>query len=179
MQENLEGEVWRDVIGYEGLYQVSNMGRVYSMPRKWESGNGRVCQHNGKILKPICSKLGYKKVILSLNSKNKTKAIHQLVAEAFLGHIPCGFKLVVDHINDIKTDNRVENLQVVSSRFNVYKTQGNYSSMQKGVSWHKVKKKWQAQIRIDRKVIFLGMFDCELKASEAYQNKLKEIENGK
>lgn len=179
MRENLEGEVWRDVVGYEGLYQVSNMGRVYSMPREWVSANGGKRSHKGKIMNQSINSRGYLNLNIRLNSKCKNKNIHILVAEAFLGHVPCGFKLVVDHINDVKTDNRVENLQIVTHRFNAYKTQGKGTSQYKGVYWHKLSKKWMSRIYINGTDEYLGLFNCELKAHLAYQNKLKEIENGK
>ena len=100
---------------------------------------------------------------------------HQLVAIAFLGHKPDGYILVVDHINDIKTDNRVENLQIVTARFNVYKTQKKYSSQYKGVCWHKYTKKWQASIYINGKIKYLGLFIDENEAHLTYQNALKNI----
>ena len=69
----------------------------------------------------------------------------------------------------------LENLQLISQRENVYKTQGKYSSKYKGVSWDKEKNKWRTKIRINGKLIHLGYFNCELAASAAYQNKLKTI----
>lgn len=176
MKEDLEGEIWKDVIDYEGLYQVSNLGRVYALPKKWLSGHNSIHYHNGKLLKHSINTGGYKCVNLSLNSKCKTKDIHKLVAEAFLGHIPCGLKLVVDHINDDPTDNRLENLQIVTNRFNTCKTQGKYSSKYKGVSWDVKSKKWMSRIYINSKNINLGLFKCELKAHYAYQQAIKELE---
>lgn len=156
-------EVWKDIPDYQGLYQVSNLGNVKSLRFNKE-----------RILSPRQSK-GYYLVGLCLNNKRKTMGIHQLVAIAFLNHIPNGHKIIVDHINDIKTDNRVENLQVITQRENSYKTQGNYSSKYKGVNWHKAASKWRSSVRINGKTIHLGLFNCELAAHLAYQNKLKEI----
>ncbi len=82
---------------------------------------------------------------------------------------------MIDHVNDIKTDNRAENLQLVTSRFNTCKTQDRYTSNHKGVCWDKKANKWVTQIHINGKQKKLGYFACELKASLAYQNKLKEI----
>jgi hypothetical protein len=78
-------------------------------------------------------------------------------------------KLVIDHINDDKLDNRVENLQIVTTRFNAYKTQGKYSSQYKGVSWDKKANKWTAKISINKKNYHLGLFNCELLAYHAYE----------
>ena len=170
----MENEIWKDVIGYEGLYQVSNLGNVKSLPKEQRCTNGyRVTKE--KILKQSIDGRGYFNVVLYKNRVAKTRKIHQLVAVAFLNHTPCGFKLVVDHINDVKTDNRLENLQVVTTRFNCKKTQIKYSSKYKGVSWYKPSQKWVSHIRINGKLFYLGYFNCELLAHQAYQNKLKEI----
>lgn len=168
-------EVWKDIPGYEGLYQVSNLGNVKSLPKQWVFGYGAIKSHNGIILKKVLDTYGYYVVSLRKNKILKTCKIHQLVAMAFLGHIPCGHKLVIDHINNDKLDNRVENLQIVTNRFNTHKNNKIYSSQYKGVHWNKARKKWISQIVINGKQMNLGYFDCELKASLAYQNKLKEI----
>ena len=172
MKEELE--VWKDIPGYEGLYQVSNLGRVKSLPKEWVSGKGAVLKHKGKILKGSTYR-GYRLIVLCVNGKNKAYTAHQLVAIAFLNHKPNGYEQVVDHINDNKLDNRLENLQIVTPRFNSYKTQGKYSSKFKGVSWNKERNKWVSQIRINGKLKYLGLFKCELAASYAYQKELKKL----
>jgi CRISPR/Cas system-associated protein Cas7 (RAMP superfamily) len=113
------------------------------------------------------------------NGKRKTREVHQLVAEAFLGHVPCGYKLVVDHIDNNKLNNRVDNLQLISQRENASKNMINKTSKYTGVYFDKSRNKYGSRIQINRENIFIGRFDCELKAHLAYQNKLKEIENGK
>jgi hypothetical protein len=172
MKEELE--VWKDIPGYEGLYQVSNLGRVKSLPRERITANGFVRKYDGKILKCRAPDR-YKLVSLSVNGKIKTYKIHQLVAMAFLNHKPNGLELVVDHINDNKLDNRVENLQIVTQRFNCFKTQGKYGSKYKGVCWDKQNNKWRTKIVINGKQKHLGLFKCELSASYAYQKALKEL----
>ena len=77
--------------------------------------------------------------------------------------------------NDIKIDNRLLNLQIVTGRFNSYKTQGKGTSMYKGVCWNSKLKKWQSQIRINDKNKVIGYYINELEASEAYQLKLKTL----
>ena len=155
----MENEIWKDVIGYEGLYQISSLGNIKSFKRKKEI-----------MLKPSIGDRGYYVVTLS----NKRK-IHQLVAEAFLNHKSHGMTLVVDHINDNKLDNRVENLQILTQRKNAFKTQGNYSSKYKGVSWFKTRNKWRSGISINGKYKHLGLFNCELSALLAYQNAVNKI----
>ena len=157
-------EIWKDIPEYEGLYQVSNLGRVKSLMFNKE-----------KILKQANTN-GYLQVRLCKN-KIKKFLVHQLVSMAFLNHKPCGFNLVIDHINDNPSDNRVENLQIVTQRYNCRKTQGKYSSQFKGVSWNKQKKKWHSLISMNGKRKFLGTFTDEYEAHLAYQNALKQIEN--
>lgn len=161
-------EIWKDVVGYEGRYLISNTGRLKSILK------------NGveKLIKGSSNKHGYLKYGLNWKEKNKINiyGAHQLVAQAFLGHNPCGFEFVIDHINDVTNDNRVENLQIVTSRFNNHKTQGKYSSKYKGVHWNKQNKKWKVEIFINKKIKYLGLFIDEYEAHLAYQNALKNIE---
>jgi len=167
-------EIWKDVIGYEDRYSISNLGNLKAKSYVKERGKYS-SKTKEKILSKHIGRHGYMIFKLCKNKKTKTYKIHQLVAMAFLNHTPCGFKLVIDHINDNKLDNRLENLQVVTNRFNSHKTQGNYSSNYKGVNWHKASKKWTSQIIINKKKIYLGLFKCELAAHITYINKLKEI----
>jgi hypothetical protein len=169
----MEKEIWKDIPEYEGLYQVSNVGNVKSLPRQWLCGFSGKREHNGKILKSPINNSGYKNVNLFKNNKGKNYRVHQLVAMAFLNHKICGYDLVIDHINDNKLDNRVENLQIVTARFNVKKTQDKYLSKFKGVS-KRPNNKWQSTITINKKQIYLGTFNCELIAHLAYQEALKK-----
>ena len=168
-------EIWKDIPNYEGLYQVSNFGNVKSLDRKVYANNGRIYNIKGIYLKLYKNNKGYYSVCLSENNVKKNIDVHQLVAMAFLNHKPCGFDLVIDHKNDNKLDNRVENLQIVTQRYNSHKKQGKYSSKYKGVHYAHDRNKWRACIQINGKLIHLGSFECELKASLVYQNKLKEL----
>ena len=170
----MKNEFWKDVIGYEGTYQVSNLGRVKSLPRLMQKGkNIFTCKE--KILKPAVTSSGYAQVILCKSDTKKGVTVHKLVAIAFLNHTPCGMKLVIDHINDDKLDNRLENLQIVTNRENSCKTQGKYSSKYKGVCWNKTANKWRSHIYVNGKIKHLGYFTNEQEASQTYQNKLKEL----
>lgn len=103
MKSELVKEVWKPVLGYEGLYEVSNFGRGRSLDRYVNTRFGkRLCR--GKIIKPRI-KSGYLQVGLSKNSLHRWFLVHRLVWETFVGHIPDGMQ--VNHRNEIKTDNFV------------------------------------------------------------------------
>ena len=109
-------EEYRDIEGYEGLYQVSNLGNVKSLTRMVYNGHNYYSVKE-KILKPgICNK-GYKRNGLSKDNKQKHYATHRLVATAFIPN-PEG-KPQVNHINGIKDDNRIENLEWNTASENV------------------------------------------------------------
>lgn len=166
----MQNEVWRKIPNYEG-YQVSNLGNVKSLKlNKEKILSNRLCGIKSNQ---------YLSVVLYLNGKRKDIKIHQLVAMAFLNHTPCGMELVIDHINDNKLDNRVENLQVVTTRYNACKTQGKYSSQYKGVYYDKKRNKWQVKIFINGKNKHLGYFIDEYEAHLEYQKALDEIKKGK
>lgn len=168
-------EIWKTVKGYEGIYQISNLGNVKSL--------SRITLHKGKypittkekILKFSIDTYGYYHFRLFYNGKGKVKKVHQLVAEAFLNHKPDGYNLVVNHKNFIKTDNRVENLEIVTQRENTNQKHIKSSSQYTGVCLDKQMKKWRSSIRINGKSKFLGLFNTEIEASDAYQLKLKSL----
>ena len=114
-------EEWRDVKGFEGMYQVSNLGNIKSLSRTIIRKDGKPMTVKENVLKPfICGVEGkqYIQVRLCDTGSFKHIRVHQLVAVAFLGHTIDGHKLVIDHVNDIKTDNRADNLQIVTSSYN-------------------------------------------------------------
>jgi hypothetical protein len=166
-------EIWKDIPGYEGYYQVSNLGNVRSSDRVIHTRDGSPRFFKGVILKPRLLN-GYKYCSLSTNGDARTYQVHQLVAMAFLNHKPNGHSLVVDHINGIKTDNRLENLQIVTNRYNLTKDKKSGTSKYIGVSWHSKSKKWLATIHINGKSVHLGSFTDEVEAALAYQKALKE-----
>lgn len=108
-------EIWKDVKGYNGIYQVSNLGRVKSKTHycKGRRGSGR---QNGRVLKQQKCHKGYLKVSLSLNKTRFSTGSHRLVALSFIDN-PLN-KPQVNHINGIKTDNKVENLEWCTNQEN-------------------------------------------------------------
>lgn len=107
----IKDEIWLPVKGHDGLYEVSDMGRVRSLSYR-RTGKA-------KLLTPRNSVNGYLLVHLYKDGKERNFYIHRLVYEAFRGAIPKG--LTVDHINNVKTDNRLENLQLLTNADNVRK----------------------------------------------------------
>ena len=108
-----EIEIWKDIPIYEGIYQASNLGRIKSLERIDVRGH-RVKE---KILKPSRDRYGYYQVVLCKNSKLKAYRVHRLVWSAFNGQIPENMQ--VNHINEIKSDNRLENLNLMTCKENI------------------------------------------------------------
>ena len=157
-------EHFKVIKGYEGLYEISNKGVVKSLARK-----NRI---EDKFMKIHLSTSGYPQVLLTKKGKSKTYSIHKIMAVAFLEHVPNGNKEVVDHINNIKTDNRIDNLQVISHRENSSKDtfRKNKSSQYTGVHWDKKRNKWRASKRVNGIKKYLGLFNTE---EDAYKEYLK------
>lgn len=158
-------EEWKCVIGYEGLYKVSNFGRIKSLNRL--DSMGRIVEET--IKSQHIGTTGYPAITLSKEGKKKTKAVHQLVAESFLNHVPDNYNGVVNHLDNIKTNNRLDNLEVVSSRYNTQ-----YSKSTEGV--YERKGKFEVYIRIDGKKTYLGSYTTKEKALEVRNTKLQEID---
>ena len=93
----------------------------------------------------------------------------------FLNHNPNGHKVVVDHVDNNKTNNSIYNLQVITARLNVSKDRLDKTSKYTGVCWHKAGRKWYAQIRIEGKTKYLGSYKSEFRAHLAYQNILIDL----
>ena len=101
-------EIWKDVVGYEGYYQVSNLGRIRSIDREVIDKNGVKKPIHGKIMHPVFHSDGYPSISLSRNGICKRLKIHRLVALAF---IPNPDNLPeVSHLDETRTNNRVDNL---------------------------------------------------------------------
>ena len=109
-------EKWRDVVGYKGLYQVSDQGRVKSLERIIIKKDGRKFTVKERILKPAFNGCGYLLVVLCAGGKPKTLTVHRLVCEAF--HENPENKPEVNHINEDKADNRACNLEWSTAKEN-------------------------------------------------------------
>ena len=110
-------EIWRPVVGYEGLYEVSSYGRVRSMDRYVKCDYERYRLHKGKVLSPGKDKDGYLFVVLSCNGKHKTIAVHRLVAQTF---IPNPDDLPqVNHRDENPSNDNVDNLEWCDAKYNM------------------------------------------------------------
>jgi len=154
----------------EGKY-IEGYGKDYKICK-----NGDVISYikyeEGKILKPHINTHGYLYVGLYKNKKQKHFRIHRLIALHFIDN-PNNYQCV-DHINQNKTDNRIENLRWITKSGNMRNTK-NTGMYLKGVSFNKEKNKFQAQICIDYKHKNLGFFENEEEAHNVYMEKYNEI----
>ena len=112
----MEKEIWKDIPGFEGLYQASNQGRIRSLDREVRGKYGNIAVKKGKILSLAKASNGYLVVTLWKDLKKTVKRVHRLVYEAFNGPIPEGMQ--INHISEDKTDNRLENLNLMTPKEN-------------------------------------------------------------
>lgn len=174
-------EVWKDVAGYNGLYQVSNWGNLKSTNHyTFKEIVGKEVLIKGQILKCPINADGYKTIVFSGGGlKKKSNTVHLLVYKTFKNaNIPKGWE--VDHIDNNKLNNRLDNLQLIKCRQNSTKRSMNLHKTSRftGVSWEGGRGKWQSHIRYNGGNYYLGRYDNEIDAAMAYQKALKEIEAG-
>jgi hypothetical protein len=161
-------EIWKDILGFEGLYQISNYGNVKSCKRLVNSKSGSQRLVNEKLLSLGKDKDGYLMAILCQDATKKTVKIHRLVADAFIDKI--NGKNLVNHIDSEKSNNLFSNLEWVSSLENNChrKSKLKYTSKYVGVSYHKRDKLFKAHIFINGKNIYLGSSKTE---DDAYKKR--------
>ena len=110
-------EIWKDIEGYEGFYQVSNLGRVRSLDHIAHSKNGVPQYRHGKILKQSTVRSGYKRVHISKDGNAEYRAVHRLVAFAFCEK-PEGMD-IVNHLDNDPSNNRADNLEWTDCKGNM------------------------------------------------------------
>lgn len=112
----MEKEIWKDIKGYEGLYEVSNMARIRTVPHLMTAKDGRKMIIPAKIRKQSIDWHGYLYVKVRRGNKQTSLRVHRAIMEAF---VPNPYdKPFIDHINTIKTDNRIENIKWVTAHEN-------------------------------------------------------------
>jgi hypothetical protein len=165
-KSHMKKEIWKDITGYSGDYQISNTGKVRSLKRK-----GII------ILSPRLDDDGYYCIGLRNSNQQKFKKVHRLVAETFIDNPEN--KKCVDHINNIRTDNRTENLRWVTIRENnqnrKHNKEGKTTSKYSGVCYKKANSNYVATIQTNGKNKHIGSFKTEEEAAEAYDKALIEL----
>ena len=158
----MDDVVWKDIKGYERMYQISNRGEVKSFK-----------YNNPRILKPRVNSGGYMYVNLCKDKKSTSKYIHRLVAKAFLQ----GWDRArdVDHIDMDRLNNHVENLRMASRSQNHRNSvsQKGSSSKYKNVYWNKQNSKWRVMIWINGKNKHIGYFTNEEEAGRVADESAK------
>jgi hypothetical protein len=115
---HMKKEEWRPIVGYEGLYEVSNKGRVKSLAKSWLNGrkNSNVFTKNETILKKYIQKNGYERIVLRSNNTKKDLLVHRVVAITFIPNP--NNKPAVNHIDGNKLNNNIYNLEWVTYKEN-------------------------------------------------------------
>ena len=172
----MQEEVWKKVVGYESYYEVSNLGNVKSFDRyiPTRTGSGK---QNGRILKLQKSVKGYLMSCLCVDKKKFNTGVHRLVAMAFLPN-PLN-KEQVNHINGIKEDNRVENLEWCTGSENIkHSITNNLAKFNYGEKHHmsKITDEQMKEILIKRELGYtLKQLSIEYKLSNvAVSNRIKK-----
>lgn len=135
---SLDGEIWKDVVGYEGHYKVSSNGRVISLARNIDNGVS-IYYSKPILLMQYISSTGYCVVTLCKNAVCKKLRVHRLVAIAFIDNPEN--KQYIDHINTIRIDNRIENLRWVTRSENSL----NPITRKRNSNCHKGKLTWNSK----------------------------------
>ncbi len=147
-------EIWVPALGFESTHEVSNLGKIRN-----------ISKYNNRIITQRKTNDGYFYVEICVNYKRGTKKVHRIVAESFHG---MQINKCVNHIDGNKENNYINNLEWVSTRENM----AHRSLMKKktskytNITWDKKKLKWRAQVYIDGKQIYIGLYENE---DEAYQ----------
>lgn len=154
--ENFQGEQWKPVDGFDGMYEISNFGRVKSH------------KHHTMIRRLKSTRDGYVQVQLRNRAKSKDYLIHRLVYSHFIGELVDD--LVIDHIDGDKTNNNVNNLQQITERDNIKKSTSN--KLARGVSSIDGGKYFTAHLGVKYNRAYLGTFKTIKEANQAYEDAL-------
>jgi len=169
-------EIFKDIKGYEGYYQVSNLGRIKSRARVIHRNNPNQYICRIRLLKQQKAKDGYMRVSLWKEKNSKAYLVHRIVAKHYVEN---NYNMpFVNHKNGIRDDNNSNNLEWVSRLENnryLRKTLKTTSSKYKGVSFFKRDKVWHASIMNNYKNIHLGYHKTQEEAAKAYNKKAIEL----
>ena len=164
-------EVWKDVVGYENLYQVSNLGNV----KRVGSFRGVNKKYINTYLTPKDNGKGYLRIKLSKDGKGKMFMLHRLISIAFIDN-PNNYN-VVNHKDSNKLNNNIDNLEWCTQSYNVIHSVNNnrWTQVNKvGKGYFKDGNKYYARVTYKRNTLSLGSYDTEKEAEEIYL-KIREI----
>lgn len=157
--KNLEGEIWKPIVGYEGVYEVSNKGRVKSLNYR--------CTKKSRLLTPQLTRDGYYQIKLCREGSYVYHSIHRLVFGTFNGSLRRWktikgkkVRMEINHINEIKTDNRLENLELVTRSQNINHGTRNERIRQKLLNKQGAKKVFQYTINGELVKIWKSTSEC-------------------
>ena len=165
----MPNEIWKPVKNYEGLYEVSNFGRIKSLKKTIVNKSGRINRHTKEKIVRSYNHDGYRRIRLTKSGKGNQVLVHRIVINSYYGHSD----LLIDHINGIRHDNRIENLEYVTNSENTlrgYERNGK-SSKFRGVSFSpRTKNKWAVSVSVNNKTIHIGRYETEIEAHREYLN---------
>lgn len=175
-------EIWKDVKGYEGLYQVSNLGCIRSLDRIIINSIGVKTKYRGKLLKQNISKFGYCRINLTHAQKREYFFVHRLIAQSFIpnpNNLP-----FVNHKDFNKINNHVNNLEWITGRDNIHHYYNTIESTSNYIGVHKLKTgcnkcgsgKWQVHISINNTPHRLNNHKSEKEAKKVYDTALEIYE---
>ena len=131
----MNAEIWKDVVGYEGIYQCSNIGRIKSLDHKVYHSNYKYRIQKGRIISVSKSKKGYLQVSLSKNGKRFHTGVHRIMAISFIDNPEN--KPQVNHIDGNKENNLLSNLEwVTNSENQIHAINGGLCSHNRGENHH-------------------------------------------
>lgn len=156
-------EVWKDIKGYEGYYQISNFGNIRSLDR-WINNNGTLVFRMGKILSPSKSGPGYLQIAFYVDGKIQKKYIHRLVMEAF--NPTDNPELEINHIDENKENNMITNLEWVTHKENINK-----------ISKYIVARENNQKQKLERREAWIKYRDRNIPPKEVLEKQLFEYKN--
>lgn len=167
-------EIWKPIKGYEGIYDISNYGRVKSLKRKTNNQTGK----EDLILVAHLDKDKYPTTVISKNGKSKTYRIHRLVWEAFGEGDRDGMNIQIDHIDNDRSNPRIDNLQLLDHRANTCKARqrNRKTDLPIGVYLADRGKPYKVSITQNGVRKYLGRYNSPEEAGEVYQKALREIQ---
>jgi len=172
-------EIWNNALGFEGLYQVSNLGKVRTVKRDYFSGRHHTVKktiENAPLYHRV-NRSGYIDVNLRKGKKRRPYTVHRLVYEAFNGAVPNG--LVINHKDLNKMNNNLSNLEAITSRENNIHYLKSIQMKCNSIGVRTQTNGFVAQITNKGHRIYLGYFETEDEASSYYQSTYEDIKNNK